>query len=214
MAEVILMLDTTTVVNILVDSLIAIVNDGDINDGVTNDGVILDDGTTLAVVLNTSVDVMVKDGVISLVIILVKTGVTSELERVPVSSVLETTKMLLSVVSVIFILLVIGEEVSMGTVDEIIGELEKGDTVLVKDMMEVISLKLVENPLPSGSDVKSPLPINSDVTGLEDIVTTLLGVNNSVEASTLESIPLPSSSLLSALLSLSLLYCSHILSTE
>ena len=213
MAEVILMLDTTTVVNILVDSLIAIVNDGDINDGVTNDGVILDDGTTLAVVLNASLDVTVKDGVISLVIILVKTGVTSELETVPVSSVLETTKILLSVVSVIFMLLVIGEEVSIGMVDEIIGELEKGDTVLVKDMMEVISLKLVENPLPSGSDVKSPLPINSDVTGLEDIVTALLGVSNSVEASTLESIPLPSSSL-SALLSLSLLYCSHILSTE
>ena len=213
MAEVILMLDTTTVVNILVDSLIAIVNEGDINDGVTNDGVILDDGTTLAVVLNVSLDVMVKDGVISLVIILVKTGVTSELETVPVSSVLDTTKILLSVVSVIFMLLVIGEEVSIGTVDEIIGELEKGDTVLVKDMIEVISLKLVENPLPSGSDVKSPLPINSDVTGLEDIVTALLGVNNSVEASTLESIPLPSSSL-SALLSLSLLYCSHILSTE
>ena len=213
MAEVILMLDTITVVNILVDSLIAIVNDGDINDGVTNDGVILDDGTTLAVVLNASLDVTVKDGVISLVIILVITGVTSELERVPVSSVLETTKMLLSVVSVIFMLLVIGEEVSIGMVDEIIGELEKGDTVLVKDMMEVISLKLVENPLPSGSDVKSPLPINSDVTGLEDIVTALLGVNNSVEASTLESIPLPSSSL-SALLTLLLLYCSHILSTE
>lgn len=73
MAEVILMLDTTTVVNILVDSLIAIVNDGDINDGVTNDGVILDDSTTLAVVLNASLDVTVKDGVISLVIILVKT---------------------------------------------------------------------------------------------------------------------------------------------
>ena len=218
-------LDGTTVVNvILVDSLMVIVNDGVINDDVTNDGVILDDSTTLVVVFLTALDVTVKDGVISLVNMLVKAGVTSVLETlleilletVLISKVLETTTMLLPVVCVTFMLLVAGKEVSIGMVDEIIGGLDKGDTVLVKDVMEVVSLKLekVENPLPGGSDVESPLPKSDDGTRLEVIVNALLGVSNNVEASMLVSIPLPISSLLSALFTLMLLYCSHVLSAE
>ena len=237
------MLDGTTVVNVILDdSLIVIVNDGVTsdgvtndgvtndgvtndgvindgvtsdgvtNDGVTNDGVILDDSTTLAVVFLAAMDVTVKDGVIALVSILVNVGVTSVLETALVSKVLETTTMLLIVACVTSMLLVVGEEVSIGMVDEIIGGLDKGDTVLVKDMMEIVSL--VENPLPGSSDVESPLPINSDdgIT-LEVIITALLGVSNNVEATMLVSIPLPISSLLSALLSL-LLYCSHVSSAE
>lgn len=215
-AEVTLIVDGATVsVNIiLVGSMIDIVNDG----------VIIDGSTGLVVLLIEVLNVTVKDGVKSMDV-LVKVGVNSIEDVLKIVLVLETTTILSLVLKVCVsstlavavklnaALLILTSvvcklilELSVAIVDETIGRLDRGDIddkVVVKDMLGVTSLKLrlVKNPLPSGSEVNSPLPINSDVIRLEDVTTLLILVgNNNVEANKLVSIPLPGSSSLFTLL--------------
>lgn len=165
--------------------------------GTVDDDVTLDNAT-LVVMFLVALNDKIEDGVISSLVVVVKLIVA-----------------LLTTISDVCELII---EVSIAVIDEMIGGVGKGDTdddnklitVLVKDILGIISLKLalVKNPLPSNSVVDIPARLVTSVA-------TLLVVNNNVEASTLESIPLPDpSSLLSSyLFSLLLLYCNgHIMS--